>query len=227
MEAAIRKNVVIAKPPALPGTRASCPHFPGICGRDVRAPRGFAITSNEKLYTCEDYLEWNTEERYEIIDGVPSPLPGFTHQKVPVELFAAFSHYLADKQCIALTAPLDVRLNADAGDDTVVQPDILIVCDRNKIDKQGVKGAPDLVVEVLSPSNREYDSYLKLNKYLKAGVRECWIVDPEENIVRVYQKNDAGKTTMEEYTEQDTVTVGIFPDLRILLTRVFAGARLF
>ena len=189
-----------------------------------------AIRKYEKHYTYADYLEWETEERYELIDGVPyimSPSPGFTHQKTLGELLMAFSNYLAGRQCIALAAPLDVRLNADAEDDTVVQPDMLVVCDRSKIDKGGIKGAPDLVVEILSPSSRAYDSYLKLNKYLKAGVRECWIVDPAESIIRVYQKNAAGKTTMEEYAEQDAVTVGIFPDLRISLAGIFAGAKLF
>ncbi|MCL2878366.1 MAG: Uma2 family endonuclease [Acidobacteria bacterium] len=189
-----------------------------------------AIKKNEEHYTYADYLEWDTEERYELIDGVPylmSPAPTPIHQKILMELATAFFSYLADKQCIALAAPIDVRLNADTGDDTVVQPDILVVCDRSKIDKRGVKGAPDLVVEILSSSTRAYDSYLKLNKYLKAGVRECWIVDPEENIVRVYQKNDDGKTTMEEYAEQDTVTVGIFPDLRISMTKIFADAKFY
>jgi len=189
-----------------------------------------AIRKNEEHYTYADYLEWDTEERYELIDGVPylmSPAPTPTHQKILAELFTVFFHYLTGKQCIALTAPLDVRLNADAGDDTVVQPDMLVVCNRSKIDKRGVKGAPDLVVEILSSSTRSYDSYLKLNKYLKAGVRECWIVDPEENIVRVYKKNDDGKTTVEEYAEHDTVTVGIFPDLRISLAKIFADAKFF
>jgi len=189
-----------------------------------------AIRKYEKHYTYADYLEWETEERYELIDGVPymmSPAPNPMHQKTLAELFVAFSSYLAGKQCVALIAPLDVRLNADAGDDTVVQPDILVVCDRSKIDKRGVKGAPDLVVEILSSSTRAYDSYMKLNKYLKTGVRECWIVDPEANIVRVYQKNKDGKTIMEEYEEQDTVTVGIFPDLRISLAKIFADAKFF
>ena len=189
-----------------------------------------AIRKYEKHYTYADYLEWETEERYELIDGVPymmSPAPNPTHQRILTELSAVFSNYLAGKQCVALIAPLDVRLNADDEDDTVVQPDMLVVCDRSKIDKHGVKGAPDLVVEILSSSTRAYDSYMKLNKYLKAGVRECWIVDPDENIVRVYQKNDDGKTVMEEYAEQDAVTVGIFPDLRIFLAKIFADAKLF
>jgi len=191
---------------------------------------GSALKRYNAHYTFADYYEWDTEERYELIDGVPymmSPAPNPIHQKILAELFTAFSIYLAGKKCIALPAPVDVRLNADAGDDTVVQPDILIVCDRGKIDKYGVKGAPDLVVEILSRSSRAYDNYLKLNRYLKAGVRECWIVDPEENIVRVYQKNDSGKTIMGEYTEQDTVPVGIFPDLLISLPKIFADAKLF
>ena len=189
-----------------------------------------AIRKYEKHYTYADYVEWDTEERYELIDGVPymmSPSPGFTHQRTLGELLTAFSNYLAGRQCIALAAPLDVRLNADADDDTVVQPDMLVVSDRSKIDKGGIRGAPDLVIEILSPSSRAYDNYLKLNRYLKAGVRECWIVDPVENIVRVYQKNAAGKTMVEEYSEQDTVTVGIFPDLRISLAGIFADANLF
>ena len=156
----------------------------------------------DEYYTYAEYLTWDTNDRYELIDGVPylmSPAPSPAHQSVVAEIFNQIYTYLRDKPCRAFSSPTDVRLNPDGGDDTVVQPDILVVCDRNKIEKQAIKGAPDLVIEVISPSTRNYDSMLKLSRYMEAGVRECWIVDAANYYVRVYVNNGDGTETLFVY----------------------------
>jgi Uma2 family endonuclease len=181
----------------------------------------------EAYYTYEDYCLWDTEERYELIDGVPymmSPAPGMRHQLVSMELAAIFHDYLKDKSCKAVASPIDVRLNADAEDDTVVQPDLLIVCDRAKIDERGIKGAPDLIVEIISPSSEAYDSGAKLNRYLAAGVRECWIVDPISHIIRVYTKNADGEEAMKAYGRDAIVPSETFPGLAVPFENVFDAA---
>jgi Uma2 family endonuclease len=186
---------------------------------------GFALEKDE-YYTYEDYCRWDTDERYELIGGVPylmSPAPGTKHQLIVVELAGEFRDFLKGKPCKAFVSPIDVRLNADAEDDTVVQPDLLIVCDREKIDERGIKGAPDLVVEVISPSGIAYDSGAKLDRYLEAGVRECWIVNPAEHVVRVYTKKPGGET-MKAYGRDDTVPAEIFPGLAVSFKAVFDAA---
>jgi len=187
---------------------------------------GFALKKDE-YYTYEDYYRWDTDERYELIDGVPylmAPAPGMKHQLAVVELAKIFGNYLEGKPCIVVVSPIDVRLNADAEDDTVVQPDLLIVCDREKIDERGIKGAPDLVVEVISPSSVAYDSGAKLDRYLKAGVRECWIVNPKDHVGRVYTKKPDGEETMKAYDRDDSVPVEIFPGFSVSFKAVFDAA---
>ena len=190
---------------------------------------GSQARMEETRYTYADYCRWETDDRYELIDGVPylmSPSPNHVHQDISGKLYRVFGNHLEGKPCRVYCAPLDVRLNADSGDDTVVQPDVLVVCDKNKLDKGGVNGVPDLVIEVLSPSSRNYDSGLKLDIYLKAGVRECWIVNPEFNTVRIYIKNADGEETVKTYEGNDIIPVGILPGFSISLKEIFAAAKL-
>jgi Uma2 family endonuclease len=124
-------------------------------------------------YTYADYQTWNDGVRYELIDGVVymmSPAPNRAHQELSGELFNQFYNYLKGKKCKVYAAPFDVRLSDKEHEKTVLQPDITVVCDPSKLDKKGCKGAPDMVVEILSPSNAERDTTLKLRKYLQAGV---------------------------------------------------------
>jgi Uma2 family endonuclease len=110
-----------------------------------------AVSRNE-YFTYADYAEWDTDERYELIGGVPylmSPAPSVRHQEIVGELYTIFRNFLADKPCRAFISPIDVRLNAGAEDDTVLQPDVIVVCDKGKIGDNSINGAPDLVVEVL------------------------------------------------------------------------------
>lgn len=150
----------------------------------------------ENRYTYGDYVRWEGSERWELIEGQPflmSPAPSSRHQELVSELLFQLRLFLRGKSCKALVAPIDVRLprasEADEVIDTVVQPDLVVVCDQRKIDKAGVKGAPDLVIEVTSPSTAIHDRVLKLKLYEDAGVREYWIVDGDKNTITIYQRS--------------------------------------
>jgi len=178
-----------------------------------------------------DYLTWPEDERWEIIDGIaymqatPSPI----HQEILIGLSVQFHHYLSGKPCKVYPAPFSVRLTQDnesKNEDIkkVVEPDISIVCDKSRIDSKGCKGAPDLIVEIISPSSVKMDRFTKFNSYEKAGVKEYWIVEPEGKLVSVFvlQANQRyGRP--EVYSEEDKINVSIFPDLTVDLAPVFAG----
>jgi Uma2 family endonuclease len=184
---------------------------------------GIAQTS-EEYYTYADYAKWDTAERYELIDGVPhlmSPAPSPAHQEIVLRLGMIFSAFLEGKPCEVFISPIDVRLNAGSEDDTVLQPDILVVCDDSKIGGKSINGAPDLVVEVLSPLSEKYDSGAKLDKYLDAGVRECWIINPEAHTARIYHGND-GADISRSYREADAVKSEVLNGLVVPLSKIFA-----
>ncbi|MBR4342610.1 MAG: Uma2 family endonuclease [Lachnospiraceae bacterium] len=167
---------------------------------------------SENNKTIDDYLKLPEGTRVELIDGVfydmAAPIP--LHQRIASLINTVFELYIrANKgNCVPFIAPTDVQLDCD--DKTVVQPDVFILCDRNKITKKRIFGVPDLIVEVLSESNWYNDIFRKYNKYRKAGVREYWIVIPENFKVLVY---DFEKNTSEgpkEYTFEDKVPVSIW-----------------
>lgn len=139
-------------------------------------------------YTIEDYYAWPEDQRIELIDGVIYEMeaPGFVHQRIAAVMLYKISAYIREKdgRCIPLTSPLDVRLDCD--EKTMVQPDLVILCDKDKIKRWGVMGAPDFVLEVISKSTRKKDYTKKLQKYADAGVKEYWIVDPEKRILITY-----------------------------------------
>ncbi|NLG84767.1 MAG: Uma2 family endonuclease [Firmicutes bacterium] len=185
----------------------------------------------KETYTYGDYLTWPDDERWELIDGVPynmSPAPSSSHQKVSGELFKQIAVYLTGKTCEVYAAPFDVRLpkgdEADELIETVVQPDLLVVCDPEKLDERGCKGAPDWIVEILSPQTAAKDMKIKRDLYERVGVREYWLVDPGNRTVEVYQSGDGGRYGRPEvYAAGDRVKVGVFPDLVIDLAAVFGG----
>lgn len=186
--------------------------------------------ATKDIYTYGDYAKWPDEERWELIDGVPynmSPAPSRIHQKFLGELFKQIAVYLTGKTYEVYIAPFDVRLpkgdESDEQIDTVVQPDLVIVCDREKLDERGCKGAPDLAVEVLSPGTAGKDMKIKLALYERVGVKEYWLVDPSNKTVQVYQLEAAGRYGRPGiYTDTDQVKVGLFPDLEIDLSSVFS-----
>ncbi len=177
----------------------------------------------DERYTYADYCKWDDGERWELIDGVAyamSPAPNRMHQSVSGEIFGQLYEFLKGHPCKAFYAPFDVRLDADKEDDTVVQPDIVVICDQSKLDDKGCKGAPDLVVEIVSPSSSRHDKVRKFNKYLVAGVKEYWIVDPGDKTVMVYFLQESSKAV--PYEETDKIPVGVLPECVIDLAPVFA-----
>ena len=165
--------------------------------------------------TIDDYLALPEGTRIEMIDGVfyDMAAPTTIHQSISVFLAGLFNEHISKNkgECFSFAAPTDVQLNCD--NKTMVQPDVLIVCDRDKITKARIVGAPDLIVEILSPSNWYMDAYRKLRKYYSAGVREYWIVVPDAKFILVYnfEKNGNNHDYI-EYTFEDTIPVGIWND---------------
>lgn len=184
----------------------------------------------EQRYTFADLLSWDDNTRYELYDGQPVALaaPSLAHQLICAELLRQIANYLVGKRCKIVPAPFDVRLFEEK-DDTpedvsfVVQPDLSIVCDPDKADSHGCKGAPDMVIEVISPSSARYDRLLKFNLYQRAGVREYWIVDPSTRTVSVFTLENGGYHAA-AYGADSSVPVGILDDCAVDLSTVFPEA---
>ena len=160
--------------------------------------------------TLDDYLALPEGIRVELIDGVFYDLeaPTTIHQRIGMTIARQFEDYndANDGSCVPFIAPTDVQLDSD--DKTIVEPDVLVVCDRNKITKPRIVGAPDFIVEVLSPSNWYHDTQRKLWKYKQAGVREYWIVMPEQMKIHVYEFEKSDKPMI--YSFEDEIPVGIW-----------------
>ena len=184
----------------------------------------------DELFTYGDYLKWDDEERWELIDGVAynmTPAPSRFHQQVSGELLVQLVNNLRNTPCKAYAAPFDVRLpEADEADEairTVVQPDISVICDRSKLDDKGCKGSPDLIVEILSPATARKDMKEKFLRYERAGVREYWIADPVGKMVTVYKRSEGGLFGRPDvYGDEEKIKVGIFDDLEVDLKPVFS-----
>ena len=181
------------------------------------------LLRKDEHYTYADYCAWAPDVRCELIEGVSylmSPAPTWRHQGILFELAGQFRNFLKGKPCKAFTAPFDVRLNADTCDDTVLQPDLVVICDRSKLSATGCVGAPDMVIEIISPSTAAHDKVLKFNQYLQAGVREYWIVDPDSKTVSVHLLKD-GEYAARAYTDTDVVPVHVLEGCEICLMDVF------
>jgi Uma2 family endonuclease len=186
------------------------------------------LRSSTKKYTYADYIKWSENEPVELIDGVPHamvPTPSRAHQKLLVELSRQFANYLKEKSCEVYMAPFEVRLpekdEADADIKNVVQPDLAVICDQNKLDDKGCKGSPDLIIEVMSPASVTIDYIKKLHLYEKNSVKEYWIIHPIDKIIMVYEligKGSYGRPRV--YNIDDKVKVGIFEDLIIDLAGI-------
>jgi Uma2 family endonuclease len=179
-----------------------------------------ALPQENARYTYEDWLAWDEDPRFELIDGEPCMMapPSRRHQQISFEIGRQLGNFLKGKPCQAYSAPFGVRLSKT--EDTVLEPDITVVCDPSKLDDRGCSGAPDLIVEVLSPSSARHDRMVKFNKYQGAGVREYWIVDPETKTVQVcILRGSYYGVTM--YADTDTAPVGVLPGCGISLPDVF------
>lgn len=181
-------------------------------------------------YTYADYLLWRIEERLELIKGKifkMSPAPSLVHQRISTQLQGTLFNFLKASSCDLFSAPFDVRLfndkkSKDANRQiyTVVQPDLCVVCDTAKLDQRGCLGAPDLIIEILSPGNSSKEINEKFDLYEETGVREYWLVEPAENAVLVYVLNEEGKYIGLKPTTT-TLKSSIFPDLVIDLKDIF------
>jgi Uma2 family endonuclease len=192
-----------------------------------------------RRYTYADYKKWDDDVRREIIGGSVYMMsaPTVEHQGISGELFRQFANYLVGKSCRVFAAPLDVRLFApaesevdDESDTDVVQPDIVVVCDRAKLHREGCRGAPDLAVEILSESNRSHDTLLKFNKYLEAGVREYWVVDPSDKTLYVHtliKTAEGNHYQTAAYDADAEVKVNILEGCSIKMNEVFGALGAF
>jgi Uma2 family endonuclease len=187
------------------------------------------MPEGKRKYSYADYLSWDEDISFEVINGEiismsPSPTP--KHQDVVDELTAEFKMFLRGKECMAFSAPIDVCLFAakETNHDEIkdwVQPDLIVVCDRNKIGEKYITGAPDLVIEVLSPSTTRNDRLIKYKSYEKAGVKEYWIVDPYHMSVEVYKLDGTAYKQAGVFVKDDRLEVSLFEGFYIDLRNVF------
>jgi Uma2 family endonuclease len=181
-------------------------------------------------HTYSDYLTWSRDYGDELINGTAyvrePPSPSQSHQQLVLEIGRQAANALEDKPCDVYVAPFDVRLPKSAEEDdlvdTVVQPDVLIVSDPKKVDARGVRGAPDWVAEVLSPSTASHDQTVKLSAYERAGVREVWLVDPIERKLTLFrlEAGHYGRPAILELKGRTPLTA--VPGVTIDWTRVLA-----
>ena len=169
-------------------------------------------TKKQGEYTLEDYYRLPEDQRVELIDGVLYEMtaPTSAHQIITGLLYAKLLAHVTENKgtCLPIVSPVDVQLDCD--DKTMVQPDVVVVCDRDKVIRRCIYGAPDFVVEILSPSTRKKDMIIKLNKYLNAGVKEYWLVDPDKKSVLVYDFSHDNYPVF--YGFHDKVPVSLWDD---------------
>lgn len=177
----------------------------------------------QKKYTYRDYLSWDDNERWELIDGAPYLMtaPLKKHQDIVGNVFTAFKNYLRGKTCRAYVSPFDVRFSDDEETDVVVQPDVTIYCDSNKTDRRGGIGTPDLVVEVLSDSTARKDRWEKYKLYERHGVQEYWVIDPNFEVIEVYHLKNGHYRPQGAYGRDETLSVGIFEGFTIQVNELF------
>lgn len=187
------------------------------------------LPAKQAQYTFADVLTWDEGENAEIINGKVFMMatPSRIHQKISMELSRQLANYLEGKSCEVYPAPFSVRLFEQDGDspenvDTAVEPDISVVCDQSKLDKYGCKGAPDMIIEILSPSTRRQDRLVKLNLYQRAGVREYWIADPDNKSIQVFTLESGALKIREDYGREDIAKVNVLDGCFIELSKVFS-----
>ncbi|RIY36539.1 restriction endonuclease [Capnocytophaga canis] len=179
------------------------------------------------VYTYADYLLWKFEERVELLKGKifkMSPAPSLKHQKISMNLSGLLWQFLRGKKCQLFSAPFDVRLpkKDEKGDNihTVVQPDLCVICDESKLDERGCIGAPDLIIEILSPGNSKKEMKNKFELYQESGVEEYWIVNPTDENILVNVLED-GKYRILKPVVDEYITSIKFPELKIHTSDIF------
>lgn len=192
----------------------------GECGLKLLKGCDFMPLPKEKLYTIDDIYALPSGERAELIDGnlyMMAP-PGRIHQKLVHQLSRIIGNYISEKNgsCEIYPAPFAVFLNAD--DKTYVEPDISVICDKDKLTDRGCEGAPDWIIEIVSPSSRRMDYNIKNAKYAEAGVREYWIVDPAKERTTLYRYEEDAAPMIVSF--EQSIQVGIYNDLEINITEL-------
>lgn len=183
----------------------------------------------QEYFTYGDYLQWDDGRRWEIIDGIAfdmSPAPGRKHQKILGKLNWQLENFFNDKECDVYIAPFDVRLplfnESEEEIKNVVQPDIVIVCDKTKLDDKGCLGAPDVAVEILSPSTATKDVEYKFQLYQLHGVKEYWIIDQANSFLMRFSLGEDKKYGPPTFFAKDKIlTSSLFPGLEVDLNVVF------
>lgn len=180
-----------------------------------------------KTYSYADYLLWKFQERIELFKGKilkMSPAPNRKHQEISFSISGIFYNSFKNKPCKVYIAPFDVRIPRDSKEDekvyTVVQPDICVICDENKLDDKGCIGAPDLIIEILSPGNSKKEMKQKFELYEEAGVLEYWIIDPDRESVLINVLENGKYKTLRPVAD-DYVVSHIFPNLKIHTDNIF------
>lgn len=177
------------------------------------------VIRKQETYTIEDIYALPEGQRAELIDGQIYDMapPNRRHQRISGKLHQAIANYIDSKngECEVYAAPFAVFLNED--DRNYVEPDISVICDKNKLTDKGCNGAPDWIIEIVSSSSKRMDYLIKLFKYRNVSVKEYWIVDPEKNRITVY---NFVHNTIEEYSFGDDVPVGIYEDFSIKVSEV-------
>jgi Uma2 family endonuclease len=179
-------------------------------------------------YTYADYLKWRLDEQVELIKGKifrMSPAPKRIHQKVSIDIASKFYNFLKGKPCQVYDAPFDVRLpvKSKKNEDiiTVVQPDICVICDPTKLDDAGCIGAPDIVIEILSKGNNKKELQNKYEVYEESGVKEYWVIHPEEQTVLIYTLVNNQYQPSRLFTGGDEIKTPILPGFILILDDVF------
>ena len=191
----------------------------------------FSDLDLSKTYSYADYLKWTFDERLELIKGKifkMTPAPASAHQRMSLRISGELYYYLKGKQCQVYYAPFDVRLPRKGENDdkqifTVVQPDVCVICDPAKVDTKGCTGAPDIVIEILSPGNNQKELKSKYEVYEESGVLEYWIISPQDKTFLKYTLINGVYQPSKLLTIGDTVTTPILPDFQLDLDMVFAG----
>ena len=172
-------------------------------------------------FTYSDYMRWPAGERWQLLDGFAFAMapPSLPHQAVVLELGRQLANQLLGKRCRALVAPVGVRLpksnEANEFVRTVFEPDVLVVCDPSKIDKSGIRGAPDFIIEVLSPSTARFDQIEKRKAYELAGVREFWLVDIPGGVLTIYRQLEGAFAPAEILSAEGLIAITALPGLAL------------
>lgn len=190
---------------------------------------GLQAEKQAQIYTYKDYAGWPDEERWELIDGVAfnmSPAPSRFHQEISGTLFNSIYNYLKDKSCKVYHAPFDVRLPKGQESEeeilTVVQPDIVVICDQSKLDDKGCKGSPDLVIEIVSPHTVSKDMKEKLALYERHGVKEYWIIHPIDKLAIVYRLQEDNQYVKPDiYSEDNAIESRVLAGFSVALKTIF------